>query len=174
MHYGLDERNLYVECTPCALRPVTQRYRNADGLSDSFSVPAFLDALGSWTVLPLTILHRFIHSVAELEDNYHGRDDVERFGAAMSLRELAASQYFADYVQESDVNRYAQILQTRIVRAIGAYLESCGLSSVEFMRQADTVAVNNVVLGGVHNSNFGGRGNVVVTGGGIGSTVAGR
>jgi hypothetical protein len=173
VHYGLDDRHLYVECTPCVLRPVTPRYRNADGLSDRTSAPAVLDALGSWAVLPLTVISRFLHTVSPITDVYKGSEDVERFGAAMSLRELAASRTFADYVQESDVNRYAQVLQTRIIRAIGGYLESCGLSTVDFMRQTDAAIKNFVVSGGIHNSNIGGGGNVVVNQAGNGSAVPG-
>jgi hypothetical protein len=171
VHYGLDDRHLYVECTPCVLRPVTLRYRNADGLSDRTSAPAVLDALGSWTVLPLTVISRFLHTVSPITDAYKGSEDVERFGVAMSLRELAASRTFADFVQESDVNRYVQVLQARIIRAIGGYLESCGLSTVDFMRQTDAATNNFVVSGGIHNSNIGGGGNVVVNQAGSGSAV---
>jgi hypothetical protein len=68
MHYGLDERNLYVECVPCVLPPVAPQYRRADSLSDRSSSYAFLDALGSWTVLPLTIVPRVVAALRPLDD----------------------------------------------------------------------------------------------------------
>jgi len=67
----------------------------------------------------------------------------------------------------SDVGRYLQILQTRIVRAIGIYLENSGCSAVDFMRQADAITVTNigqgasVVFGDASNSNIGGENNAV-------------
>jgi hypothetical protein len=166
MHYGLDERNLYVECVPCVLPPVAPQYRRADSLSDRSSSYAFLDALGSWTVLPLTIVPRVVAALRPLDDAYAGSHDPERLGAVASLREIAASADLDDYAQASDANRYLQLLQTRIVRAIGAHLEDCGLSAVDFMRKAEALTINgngNTVVGRADNSMFGGQGNAMHT-----------
>ncbi|MFN8079292.1 MAG: hypothetical protein U0Q19_06980 [Kineosporiaceae bacterium] len=170
MHYGLDQGNLYVECIPCVLRPVNSRYRAADSVSQTSPWPAGADALGSWTVLPLTILPRLAGAVRRLRDDYSDSVDVEQYGTRGSLREMAAAPDFEDYSQVSDVNRYLQILQTRIIRAIGAYLESCEVSVVDFMRQAGQSSVTNYwsdvynVRGGVSGSSIGGQGNVTVNG----------
>lgn len=163
VHYGLDDRNLFIECVPCVLPPVTEHYRAADSLSGTSSISATLDALGSWTVLPLTILPRFFSAVRSFNDPYRGSDDPERLGTAASLRELAASAGLQDYAQESDVRRYLQLLQTRIVRAIGMHLESCGLSAVEFMRQAAAPTINGDVnyVNQPEHSVIGGRGHTV-------------
>jgi hypothetical protein len=162
VHYGLNDSNLFIEYVPCVLPPVTERYRAADSLSGTSSASAAFDALGSWTVLPLTILPRFFGAVRSIKDPYRGSCDLERLGAAASLREIAASAGLQDYAQRSDVVRYLQLLQTRIVRAIGMHLESCNLSAVEFMRQASTMSIGELnIVGRADHSVIGGRGHMV-------------
>ena len=178
VHYGLDDRNLYIECVPCVLPPVTEEYRAADSISGTSSTGAALDALGSWTVLPLTVLPRFFAAIRSIKDPYRDSQDPERLGVAASLREIAASTGPLDYLQQSDVTRYLQLMQTRIIRGIGMHLESCGLSAVDFMRRTSTVTVNNTGSGDVtlvnraDRSVFGGSGHTVNHGNAPGRTYA--
>jgi hypothetical protein len=109
-------------------------------------------------VLPLTIPGRVLGAFSRMRPDPRATVG-EKYGARLSLREIASSSDLSDYMQVSDANRYLLILQKRVHRAVGAYLESRGLSVVDFMQQAEQVQhfnfykdVNNSVVGGRHGN----------------------
>ncbi len=79
----------------------------------------------------------------------------ERYGAAQSIRELAADTEAHTYFQDADTERYVNIIDRTLVRAVGKFLEERGYSVVEFTQMADPVINNYNVRGNVTNSTLG-------------------
>ena len=71
-----------------------------------------------------------------------------------------------EYFQVSDAKRYAQVLEARLIRAVGSFLEARGISVTEFMAQA--AAVQNTFF----NVNSGG-GDIVGSAFGTANRVSG-
>jgi hypothetical protein len=80
----------------------------------------------------------------------------DRYGAAESIREIAADTEAHTYFQDADTERYINIIDRALVRAVGQFLEDRGYSVVEFTRMADPVINNYNVQGNVTNSMLGG------------------
>lgn len=158
LHIGTDQRMLYLEWTYCVLLPVSERYRAIDRVN---SWMPFLHGLFEAVLLPASVVRRLRsafrrHTVLPQRP---GEVIPERYGAAKSLRELAADKDAQTYFQEVDVERYISIIDRALFRAVGQFLEQQGYSVVEFARIAESV-VNNFIQGDVINSAIG-KGNVV-------------
>lgn len=79
----------------------------------------------------------------------------DRYGAAQSIRELAADTEAHTYFQDADTERYVNIMDRALIRAVGQFLEERGYSVVEFTRMTDPVVNNYNVQGNVTNSVLG-------------------
>lgn len=143
LHFGASERQLYLEWIPCVLTPVADRFR----LPDSRAVRWGRLARGSvadWVRLPGDLLFRLGGMVRPIRPLpvERGYALPEKYGTTMSLREMAAGSHVQNYFQDSDAERYVELLTTRMLRAVGEFLEDEGISATEFMRQAQNIITN--------------------------------
>ncbi|HEY3748122.1 MAG TPA: hypothetical protein VGL80_02895 [Pseudonocardiaceae bacterium] len=160
LHFGAGERMLYVEWIPCLLLPVDRRFRQVDQVPIAPLRPlrdGVLDLIRLPYTLPIRTVRLFrrIRSTSQAA----GTVQADRYGAWSSLRELGAGASMNNYFQTTDVDRYLKVLQTRMTRAIGEFLDARGIASTEFLAQAAQVVhnetyidkvVGNVATGGVH------------------------
>ncbi|WP_167972053.1 hypothetical protein, partial [Lentzea indica] len=154
--FGLDEEMLYVEWTPCILHPIEARHRHIDVLPEQ-SMQPFLEAVVDLLRFPATLPRRFATAVGWMNPIHQaeGTFVAERYGARTSLRELASRSQVDNYFQLTDVERYIKVLESRLLRTMGEFLESKGISVAEFMEQAMQVTNNNVhITGPVISSNI--------------------
>ncbi|SDN94325.1 hypothetical protein [Lentzea jiangxiensis] len=154
--FGLDEEMLYVEWTPCILHPIHARHREIDVLAEQ-SVRPFLDALVDLLRFPASLPKRFATAVGWLTpvNQAEGTFVAGRYGATTSLRELASRSQVDNYFQLTDIERYVKVLESRLLRTLGEFLEEKGISVTEFMAQAMQVTSNNVhITGPVISSNI--------------------
>lgn len=164
LHAGTDQRMLFLEWNFCILPPIRNDYRRIDRLQDPFLVP-LRRTIADFVTLPATAIHRF-RSVFRRFDPLRQREGEivpDRYGAAESLRELAADDDVQNYFQDVDVQRYVKILDATLVRAVGEYLEDHGYSVVDFMRQAVPVVnqTQNNFAGNTFYNSAVGSGNTV-------------
>ncbi|MGO1050419.1 hypothetical protein [Crossiella sp. CA198] len=145
LHLGADDRMLYLEWTPCVLRPVAEHYRIADRRPATPWAP-IRHAIGSLLSLPVTAPRRVQALFRTLRPlpQPHGMLVPDKYGAAASLRELTADEDLANYFQRKDLERYLQLLEGRAFRAVGEFLTARGLSVVEFQARANQVINNHI------------------------------
>ena len=154
--FGLDEEMLYVEWTPCILHPIHAHHREIDVLPEQ-SMRPFLDAIVDLLKFPASLPKRFATAVGWMNPIHQaeGTFVAARYGASNSLRELASRSQVDNYFQLTDVERYIKVLESRLLRTLGEFLESKGISVTEFMEQAMQVTSNNVhITGPVISSNI--------------------
>jgi hypothetical protein len=160
LHLGAGERMLYVEWIPCLLRPVDHRFRQVDDVPIAPLRP-LRDGLFDLIRLPYTMSTRTVRLCRRIrrQPMAAGVVQADRYGAWSSLRELGAGPTMHNYFQTTDVDRYLKVLQARMTRAIGEFLDERGIASTEFLAQAAQVVHNetyidkvigSVVTGGVH------------------------
>lgn len=160
LHIGTDQRMLYLEWTYCILLPVRERYRSIDYRPESPGM-AFGRSMYELVLLPISIPRRLRSAFRRRTLLSQRADEMipARYGAAQSLRELAADTDVKTYFQDADMERYVTIIDKTLFRSIGNYLEQHGYSVVEFMKIADSVTNFNI-QGDVIGSALG-RGNIV-------------
>ena len=149
VHVAVGEGALYVEWTPCVLRPIRRSYRKIDGMSRSPLRPAaraVLDLLA----LPASVPGRLVHLLSFLRPLPQDRSVVNpgMYGSAASLRELAADRTVHNYFQLADVDRYVKMLEGRLIRAVSRMMRAAGYSPASFDAQAAAVVNNNVQIAG--------------------------
>jgi hypothetical protein len=169
--FGLDDEMLYVEWTPCILHPIDSEHRKIDVLPEQ-SLRPFADAVADLLRFPASIPKRFVTALGWMSPIHQaeGTYIAERYGASNSLRELASRSEVDNYFQLTDVERYIKVLESRLLRTLGEFLESKGISVTEFMEQAMQVTSNNVhITGPVISSNIGTSGKART-----GKTVVGK
>ena len=157
LHIGTDQRMLYLEWTYCILFPVRERYRSIDRPAES-PLTTFGRILAELMTLPASVLAR-LRSVFRRRNmlvQRAGELVPDRYGAAQSIRELAADTEAQTYFQDADTERYVNIMDRALVRSVGKFLEERGYSVVEFTQMADPVINNYNVQGNVTNSFLGG------------------
>ncbi|MGH3886170.1 MAG: hypothetical protein ACRDSZ_06290 [Pseudonocardiaceae bacterium] len=155
LHIGTDQRMLYLEWTYCVLLPVSEHYRSVDRPADS-PWTVFGRSLAELVTLPASVIRR-LRSVFRRRTvlvQRAGEVVPARYGAAQSLRELAADTETQAYFQEADVERYISIIDRTLFRAVGQFLEQRGYSVVEFTKMTESV-VNNFIQGDVIGSALG-------------------
>ncbi|GAB2819099.1 hypothetical protein [Lentzea nigeriaca] len=147
--FGLDDEMLYVEWTPGVLHPIEAKHREIDKWPAQ-SLRPLGEALADLLKFPATLPKRFSNAVMWMApiDQPAGTYMPDKYGARISLRELAAEEEVDNYFQLTDVERYIKVLESRLLRAIGEFLESKGISVTEFMEQAMQVTNNNVHITG--------------------------
>lgn len=144
LHFGASDRQLYLEWIPCVLLPVADHLRLWDKGPAIRLSPVALGSLADWVRLPGELLFRLgsmFRRIRPIADE-PGFARPEKYGTAMSLRELAAGEQVRNYFQDSDAERYVELLTSRMLRAIGEFLEEKGISVNEFMRHATNI-INN-------------------------------
>jgi hypothetical protein len=132
-YVGTDQRMLYLEWTHCVLLPLRREFFLINYASDQ-SAP-LRRALFSALYLPASGLARLrsaLHTFVPLEQR-PGTVTPARYGAAQSLREMAADDSLHSYQHKLDTVRYVKIIDATLFRAVGTYLEARGYSVTEFM-----------------------------------------
>lgn len=148
LHVAVDESTLYVEWTPCLLRPIKGKYQQIDTMSRSPLLPigqSLFDLIRLPALAPLKLWHTLVLIRPIRRD----RDviDPDMFGTLRSLREMAADKTVHNYFQLADRDRYLKMFQGRFVLAISRIMREAGYSSASFDRMAATVVNNNVHIG---------------------------
>jgi hypothetical protein len=171
LHLGAGERMLYVEWTPCLLRPVADRYRQVDRVPVAPLIP-LRDGLVDLLSLPYTLPGRTVRLCRRIRTARQAAGTVaaDRYGTLQSLREMGSGGTFGNYFQGTDVDRYLKLLQRRLVRSIGEFLDARKISSTSFVAQAAPIINNNAYINGpLIGSMSGGTvtGNYGSTGGGV-------
>ncbi len=154
--FGLDDELLYVEWTPSVLYPIEAKHREIDNLSP-YSLRPLGEAVVDLLKFPASLPRRFASAVMWMApmDQPAGTFLPDKYGAMISLRELVAEDNVDNYFQLTDVERYIKVLESRLLRTIGEFLESKSISVTEFMEQASQVTTNNVhITGPVISSNI--------------------
>ncbi len=156
LHIGTDQRLLYLEWTYFVLLPVNERYRSIDHIADS-PWKTFGRSLTELVILPKSVVQRLRSTFRRHTVLAQRGDELvpARYGAAQSLRELAADTDVQTYFQDADAERYVNIIDRTLFRAVGRFLEEQGYSVVEFTQMADPVVNNYNVQGDVINSAMG-------------------
>ncbi|GAA2961124.1 hypothetical protein [Actinokineospora diospyrosa] len=160
LHVAMDGSTLYVEWTPCVLRPIDQRFQQIDKARHSPLRP-YLAGLGDLIRLPATLPARAASALTFLRRS-HDDLDPDRYGSRDSLRELAQDPGLHNYFQLADTERYLKLLESRLVVAVTTLLREAGYSPASFEAQASTVVNNNIRIGGsVQGAVVAGSGNKV-------------
>lgn len=149
LHVAVDDTTLYVEWTPFMLPPIRAEYRVVDKMRQE-SLRPFGQGLLAWLELPASLPGRIANLASWIRQPKReaGVLDPERYGAASTLRELAAVNLFTDYFQLVDVERYEKIIGSRLLPAIGKLLGDAGFSTAKFEEQAAVVINNDISIGG--------------------------
>jgi hypothetical protein len=149
VHVAVAEGTLYVEWTPCVLRPIRKEYREIDQLARS-PLRAVGRAVVDLLKLPVSLFGRVRHTLSFIRPlpQDGGAISPAMYGASASLRELAADATVTNYFQLSDVDRYLKSMESRLVLAVSRAMRAAGYSPASFSQQAATVVNNNVQIGG--------------------------
>lgn len=149
VHVAVGRGALYVEWTPCVLRPVKKKYQAIDAMPRSPLRPAwhaFVDLLKLPVSMPARL--RAVFSFLRPLPQDGGVVVADMYGSAASLRELAADPGVHNYFQLADVERYLKMMESRLVLAVTRMMSAAGYSAASFEQQAATVVNNNVQIGG--------------------------
>jgi hypothetical protein len=135
---------------------VREQYRSIDRPAESPRT-TLGRSLAELIVLPVSVLARLrsVFRRRKVLPQRVGELVPDRYGAAQSIRELAADIKTHTYFQDADTERYVNIMDRALVRAVGQFLEERGYSVVDFTRMADPVINNYNVQGSVINSVLG-------------------
>lgn len=155
VHVAVGTDAMYVEWTPCVLRPIKKEYREIDTMPRSLWRP-LLRAVADLVRLPATIPSRFAHTFSFIRPVRQrlGVVDADTYGVARSLRELASAPGVDNYFQFSDIDRYLKVMESRMFLAVSRMMRAAGYSPASFDEQAATVVNNNVTIGGNVGGNF--------------------
>lgn len=149
LHVAMDDSTLYVEWTPCVLRPISEFFRGID--TEHHTVGrAVRQALGDLVRFPAELPAAVVRLCSvprplKVED---GMVNPDKYGALHSLREFAADDGVRNYFQRLDVDRYLKIMHTRAIRAISALLRDTGYLRASLEQQAQAIVQNSVHIGG--------------------------
>ncbi|MCG8920116.1 hypothetical protein L6E12_30530 [Actinokineospora sp. PR83] len=149
LHVALDDTTLYVEWTPCVLRPISDTYQRIDAESPSGVRPVLRAAL-DLIRLPVSLpgrVGRLLRLLRPIKDG-RGVINPDRYGSLHSLRELAADDREHNYFQLADRDRYLKILESRVTLAVSRMLRDAGYQVASFEEQVSTVINNSVHIGG--------------------------
>jgi len=145
VHVAVDDSTLYLEWTPCVLKPVNAELRAVDGRPDSLGAP-IRQAIGDLVLLPASVVTRLVRLVRRPRPlpARSGRADPDRYGALAGLREMAADDDVESYFQQADIERYGHLLRTRVTLAVSELLRAANYRTASFDQQVQSV-VNNTV-----------------------------
>ncbi|WP_199439276.1 hypothetical protein [Umezawaea beigongshangensis] len=149
LHLGVDAGTLYVEWTPCVLLPLKRRYQQIDQ-QPSGALRPVADGLADLLQVPVSLVERVVSAFARITP-LPQRPGVllpAKYGALRSVREMASDDDVENYFQRTDLERYVKVLETRVLRATGRFLEEHGISVTEFMSQAQQVVSKNIHIEG--------------------------
>jgi len=167
VHVAVGRDVLYVEWTPCILRPIRKKYQAIDEMRRSPLRP-FGQALLDLVRLPASLPGRLKHTFTFLRPlPQDGGISPAMYGVSSTLRELASDPEVHNYFQLSDIDRYLKTMESRSILAVSRMMRAAGYSAASFDQQAATVVNNNVNIGGSVDGNV-----VAGTGNKVGATPA--
>ena len=151
-----DQRTLYLEWTHCVLPPIRESYRKIDHVDDE---GALRRTLRSAVLLPATAPGRLVRLCRRLVPTHRRLDEIDPdlYGAAESLRELAAETGLSEYFQRSDAELYIQVLEQAVFRGVTEFLAAKGYSVATVREVAHTTitATTNVYGSDFRGANIG-------------------
>lgn len=177
LHVGCEENTLVLEWHSFVLPPVAPGFRRVDAPPAMLELRAAWKALADLALLPTTLPSRLADVVRGLregsppEGGWQTPEQAARtFGAAASVRELAASTRYGNFFMGSDSDRYQKILERRVLGSVRQFLGQRGIVARGFEEMVtqinnSTVVSNSNVIAGT----IGGEGNT----GAVGSDKAG-
>jgi hypothetical protein len=142
-----DKRTLYLEWTHNVLYPVKRQYRSIDHPT---TVHHALHAATVAVTLPRYAWQRLKNVLDWYRRIPHRPGEIvpERYGSAISLRELAADNGWHNYFQEADIVRYIRLVEQAIFRSVGDFLAERGYSISDVLDVARTKISNNITISG--------------------------
>ncbi|MFD7654216.1 hypothetical protein ACFV4N_09585 [Actinosynnema sp. NPDC059797] len=145
VHVAMDDSTLYLEWTPCVLKPVNTELRAVDAQPASPGAP-FRQAAKDLVLLPAGVVTRLVRLARRPRSLPEDRGVVnpDRYGALTSLREMAADTEVESYFQQADVERYGHLLRTRVTLAVSELLRAANYRTSSFDTQVGSI-VNNTV-----------------------------
>ncbi|GGS34271.1 hypothetical protein [Actinokineospora fastidiosa] len=149
LHVAMNESTLYIEWTPCVLRPIKAEYREIDTRRHNVGRAlrqALVDLAAFPGDLPGNVTRLF--TVLRPIKVERGMVNPDKYGSLSSLREFAADTNVRNYFQRLDVDRYLKILHTRAIRAVSALLAEAGYLRASLEQQAQAIVQNSVHIGG--------------------------
>ncbi|MFC7616121.1 hypothetical protein ACFQV2_24275 [Actinokineospora soli] len=149
LHVAMDESTLYVEWSPCVLRPINESFRDIDTRHHTAG-RAIGQAFGDLLRFPAELaggVGRLLTFSRQLKVE-SGLVNPDKYGALRSLREFAADDGVRSYFQRLDIDRYLKIMHTRAIRAMSALLRDSGYSRASLEQQAQAIVQNSVHIGG--------------------------
>lgn len=152
---GTDGHLLYLEWVTCALPPLPPWFRLIDD-HRALRSRALRRALSDIVSFPASLWRRLLRLFRTFEalPSQEGELVPEKYGAATSLRELAAADSIDDYFHRVDVKRYIRLFDRSILEGVRDYLTEHGLQIADFDRIAGTVYNNSVTnnIGSINGS----------------------
>jgi hypothetical protein len=160
VHLAVNNRTLYVEWTPCVLKPIRSQFRQIDARSLS-PWPTVRAALGALVRLPTTLPRRVKNLFTRIRPlpRQRGVISAAMFGARRTLRELAADIEVHNYFQLADLDRYVKVLESRLTLAIIDVLAEAGYSVAALEKRVEAVSNNNLFINSQVGNVVSGRGN---------------
>jgi hypothetical protein len=139
-----DRRTLYLEWSNSVLLPLRSRYREIDRPAEiGPGSRALLAALTLPATAPARTANLF-HSFKRIPSR-PGELVADRYGAAKSLRELAAAPVSDNFFQDADAVRYLTLVEQALFRAVGEFLQARGYSITEVLSAARSRIANNSI-----------------------------
>jgi hypothetical protein len=159
LHVAVEGGMLYVELVATVLGPIRQRYLNIDrygGGADRLAVAAgearrrfvhdtavapvrLARSLARACTLNRSVRRAGYEAVAE---------PVYDFGARLDVRQAAARDDYANYLQRLDAEKYTRIIDRRAIAAIAEFLAAKGVDTSDFFNKANNIQYNNTTIAG--------------------------
>ncbi|MFE4461596.1 hypothetical protein ACFROC_29950 [Nocardia tengchongensis] len=157
LHVGCEERMLVLEWNAFVLPPVAAQFCQVDSPPTMLEARCMVNALSDLALLPTTMPTRVTDIVRSFREvsaagNGYWRTPAEAsvaYGAAASIRELAAAATFTNYFQQSDSDRYLKILERRVLDSVSQFLAAREIVAVGFDQVV--TQINNSTI--INNSN---------------------
>jgi len=159
LHVAVEGGLLYMELVATVLGPIQQRYLDIDryeGNSDRFNTAlreAAVRFATDTTVAPVRLV-RSLRRMMSLPGAIHRADreaaeePVYDFGARLDVRELAARDYYANYMQRLDAEKYNRLIERRATEAIDEFLVAKGVDTSDFSAKVNFHQYNTTSIAG--------------------------
>jgi hypothetical protein len=140
---GTDGVTLYLEWTHTLVFPLRRRYRAIDARKGT---GVFRRAVEDIVLMPATVPIRAVRDFRSLTVPPNtAPDDVDpdRYGAGLSLREVAAADDVDGFLQEADAIRYLRVVEKTIFDSLRVFFEEHGYATDDILGAARAKVSNN-------------------------------
>lgn len=152
---------LFIETSYFVLPPVNERYRSIDELTTypTFREMRAIVGTALRQTLPLLVAApgRVVQAMLRPWSRSRQHRDILRsirelptfdYGAARSLREIAASSQYRQYFQKLDKDMYVKVIELHLLESLIAFLDEHNIDTTEFNEQRQTILNNGVIVSG--------------------------